>query len=104
MLKLNLQLFGGRGSGGGKGGGGSGGQVNRTSTGGSIIDQGNGQWYGENDNGTAVSILRSGKEYEVQRYNAPDAPVDLTEGLPKLYATSKAEAMRYAKGYLRSHK
>lgn len=32
--------MGGRGSGGGKGG--SGGQVNRTSTGGSIIDQGNG--------------------------------------------------------------
>ena len=33
MIKFNLQLFGGRGSGGGKGGGGSGGQVNRTSTG-----------------------------------------------------------------------
>ena len=32
MIKFNLQLFGGRGSGGGKGGGGSGGQVNRTST------------------------------------------------------------------------
>lgn len=43
MIKFNLQLFGGRGSGGGKGGGGSGGQVNRTSTGGNIIDQGNGQ-------------------------------------------------------------
>lgn len=28
MIKFNLQLFGGRGSGGGKGGGGSGGQVN----------------------------------------------------------------------------
>ena len=116
MIKLNLQLFGGRGSGGGKGGGGSGGQVSRTSTGGRIVDQGNGQWYGENDNGTAVSILDAGKSdvnlyrygsrqvYEIQRYNAPDAPIGLTEGLPKLYATSKAEAMRYAKGYLRSHK
>ena len=37
MIKLNLQLFGGRGSGGGKGGAGAGGQVNRTSTGGQNV-------------------------------------------------------------------
>lgn len=34
--------------------------ISPTSTGGKIVDQGSGQWYGENDNGFAVSILDSG--------------------------------------------
>lgn len=131
MIKLNLQLFGGRGSSGGGGGSGgqakeqmqiqasklsAGGQISSTSTGGRIVDEGGGQWYGENDNGTAVSILDGGKSdvnlyrygsrqvYEVHRYNAPDDVVGLTDGLPVLFATSKSEAMAYAKSYLKSAK
>lgn len=124
MIKLSLQLFGGRGSSGGGGGGSggqaskpsAGGQISPTSTGGRIVDEGGGQWYGENDNGTAVSILDGGKSdvnlyrygsrqvYEVHRYNAPDDVVGLTDGLPVLFATSKSEAMAYAKSYLKSAK
>ena len=84
--------------------------ISTSSTGGKIVDQGGGQWYGEIDNGAAVAINDLGKEdinlykygnkqvYEVQRY-LPDG----SETLQKQYAFTKSEAMNLAKGWLKAN-
>lgn len=85
--------------------------VSPTSTGGKLVDQGNGQWYGENDNGYSTSVLDGGKSdinfyrygskqiYEVH-YNS-DTKVDIR---PASYVSTKAEAKSLANGYLKETK
>ncbi len=80
-----------------------------TTTGGKIQAQGSGQWYGENDNGTAVSILDGGKDdtnfyrygsrqiYEVNVYDNNGDPV----GSKKIFTTKKA-AMDFSKKQLKA--
>lgn len=91
------------------------GGISPTSTGGKIVDQGGGQWYGENDNGTAVAILDGGKSdynlykygskqiYEVERYESETAKANGAEDPKKLYVTTKSEAMNLAKGWLKAN-
>lgn len=90
--------------------------VQNTSTGGKIIDQGGGTWYGENDNGVAVAINDLDKSdynlykygnkqvYEVIRYIGPEGYSSGATDPPKQYAFTKNEAMNLAKGWLKSNK
>lgn len=78
-----------------------------TSTGGKIVDVGGGQWYGENDNGSSVSILDGGKEdYNLWKYGSKQVyevqPVskDLKWG-EKEYYSKKSEAVAAAKAHLK---
>ena len=89
--------------------------VSTTSTGGKIVNQGNGQWWGENDNGVAVAILDAGKSdinlykygskqiYEVERYESDEAKKNGAEDPKKLYVATKTEAMNLAKGWLKAN-
>lgn len=110
MIKLDLQFFGGSGSR-------LGGPTVRTtpvseySTGGRLVEQGSGQWYGENDNGYSVSVLDGGSDdinlyrygsrriYEVREYDANGSQVGSTR-----YVPTKAEATEIAKKYLKETK
>lgn len=86
-------------------------QVSPTSTGGRLVDQGGGQWYGENDNGYAVAILDGGSDdinmyrygsrriYEVHEYMPDGSKAGETR-----YVPTKREAERFARDYLRSHR
>lgn len=90
--------------------------VSPTSTGGKIVDQGGGTWYGEIDNGAAVAINDLGKEdinlykygnkqvYEVIRYISPTETDSGATDPPKQYAFTKSEAMNLAKGWLKANK
>lgn len=83
--------------------------VSPTSTGGKIVDQGSGQWYGENDRGYSVSILDGGKDdinmyrygsrqiYEVSKYR-PDG----SRYSEKEIFTTKKEAMDNAKFWIKN--
>ena len=117
-MKLRLQYFGGRGSGGGKASGGALPQnsISETSTGGKIVQQSSDQWYGENDNGYYVVINDTGKSdinmakygsrqiYEVDRGIPIDSKNIGATNPQRLYATTKSEAMQYAKGWLKNNK
>lgn len=109
--------MGGRGSSsGGMGGRSGGGAVSDISTGGRIIQQSSDQWFGANDNGSWVVINDSGKSdynlykygnkqiYEVDRGNPDSARAVGAENPPRLYANTKAEAMRYARAWLKANK
>lgn len=84
--------------------------ISETSTGGKIIQEGVGNWYGETDNGYAVSILDGGREdinlyrygskqiYELRKYNTDGTRNGETE-----YYPTKREATAKAKDYLKNH-
>lgn len=107
--------MGGRGAGLGGGGNASTPSTNvnvsPSSTGGRIVDQGGGQWYGENDNGYAVSILDGGSDdinmfrygsrqvYEVSYHSNNTVNAKQTD-----IATTKTDAMRLAKKWLTDNK
>ena len=81
-----------------------------TSTRGRIVEQGGGQWWAENDNGYAVAILGgdssdinlfrygSRRIYEVIEYDPSGRQVGATK-----YVSTKAEADRITREYLRAH-
>ena len=111
-MKYNIQLFGGRGA----SAGGAGSTTNTpspTSTGGKLVRQSTDQWYGENDNGSNVTINNAGRSdinfykygskqiYEVDRRVADNATAD---NPPRFYATTQAEAVQLAKDWLKSNK
>lgn len=89
--------------------------VSEYSTGGKIEKTGADTWEAVNDNGSSVVILDTGKSdinlykygskqiYEVQRYESDVAHLNGAEDPPKLYATTKSEAMNLAKGWLKSN-
>lgn len=113
MIKINLQFFGGSGSrlGGSTVRTNTNASVSATSTGGRVVEQSGGQWYGENDNGYAVSVLDGGRDdinmfrygsrqiYEITYYTPAGASVRGTD-----VATTKAEALKRAKDYLKDTK
>ena len=91
--------------------GGSTANVSPTSTGGKIVNNGNGSYWGENDNGYGVSILDGGRDdinmyrygssqiYEVKQYTPDGTQVGQTK-----YVPTKAEATQIAKKFLNEHK
>ena len=89
--------------------------VSEYSTGGKIEKTGSDTWEAVNDNGSGVVILDTGKSdinlykygskqiYEVQRYESDAAKANGADDPPKLHATTKAEAMQLAKGWLKAN-
>lgn len=117
MVKMNLQLFGGRGGNSGGMGAGGGSPVSPSSTKGRLVRQSDDQWYGENDNGSYAVINFSGDSdynlykygnrriYEVDRgISDSERAVSGTSNPPRLYAFTQSEATQFAKGWLRANK
>ena len=89
--------------------------VSKYTTGGKIVDLGGGHWEAENDNGSGVSILDGGKSdlnlykfgskqiYTVTRFYS-DAIRSLVPPMPVIRASTKAEAMREAKKWIKQNK
>lgn len=119
MLKIDLQLFGGRGSGSSMSGGvtgSAGGYISQTSTGGKLTRPSPDQWYGENDNGSYAVINDAGSSdynlykygnrriYEVDRGVSDEVRSLKVPDPERLYAFTQKEAINLAKGWLKANK